>query len=240
MKSAPLFCGTGVQNTYEAAWRNASSPLSLSYLGAWFEALKASAHYTQMCRTGLICSEAAQKTYELFGSLEGVTFEDWWIARGAQSFGQGDIELSPGCALHYRAGQEQLSLSFTFTGPACVSSLRVVSGLERARFVCNGLLSKRPVIWPLFVSRVTPAAIFRSLDVARACNTLGRAGRLKLYEVGEKLGLSRAATCCPGEAGISRLDKHAAMGKLVSTERMRGVAVALNAANGVFPSFSRC
>jgi len=35
-------------------------------------------------------------------------------------------------------------------------------------------------------------------------------------------------------------DKHAAMGKLVSAERRRGLTLTLNAARGIFPSYSTC
>jgi hypothetical protein len=214
-----------------------ASPLSQTYIGAWFETLKGSPHYTHMSRTGIFTSSAAQQTYEMFGDIEHHTFQTWWLERGSERFGCGEIELSPDCLVRYRAETERISVSFNVIGPACSSSFRLLDAIGQARSFCSGLLSKRPAIWPFFRSRVTPSSIYRSLDVVKACNSMGRLGKVRLYEIGERLNLNRSATCLPSDRGSEMSEKHVTMGKLVSSERRRGIALTWNAARGIFPSY---
>ena len=212
--------------------------LRQSYLGAWFHTLKQSAHYTQMARTGMFHSQAGYETYLLFGAIEDLGFEQWWVLRGRSSFGSGEFPLNPGCLVQYQAEQDAFRLSFCDSAQAYAASSRLLDALALARNACTRVLSLKPVIWPFFQSRVSPAAVFRSLDVVEACSAVGRRGQLKLYEIGERLNLSRAATGLSGDGGLVLADKHAAMGKLVSAERRRGLALTLNAARGIFPSYS--
>lgn len=212
--------------------------LRQSYLGAWFQTLKQSAHYTQMARTGLFPSQAAADTYLLFGTIEDLGFEQWWVLRGSASFGRGEFALNSGCLVRYQAEQDAFRVSFCFATQAYPAGSRFMDALALARCACTKVLSFRPVTWPFFSSRVSAAAVFRSLEVVQACSAVGRRGQVKLYEIGERLNLSRAATGLSSDGGLVLADKHAAMGKLVSAERRRGLALTLNAARGVFPSYS--
>lgn len=214
--------------------------LRQSYLGAWFYTLKQSAHYTQMARTGMFHSQAGYETYLLFGTIEDLCFEQWWVLRGCASFGKGEFALNPGCLVQYQAEQDALKVSFCFTTQAYAAGSRLMDALALARCACTKVLSFRPVTWPFFTSRVSAAAVFRSLDVVHACSAVGRRGQIKLYEIGERLKLSSAVIGQPGDRGLVLADKHAAMSKLVSAERRRGLALTSNAARGVFPSYSVC
>ncbi len=238
MKSADMFSGSGLQMEHHFRPSRMTLPIGQSYLGAWFEALKQSIHYTQMSRTGLFPTEASYQTHLLFGMVEGLTFEQWWIARGRQTFGYGEFPLTPDCLVQYRAEQDAFRLTFCYSAQVYPASSRLSGALELARCACSKVLSAQPVIWPFFKSRISPAAVFRSLDVVRACISAGRQSRVKLYEIGERLNLSRAATSQPGDRGLVLSDKHVAMGKLVSAERRRGLILTLNAARGIFPSYS--
>lgn len=238
MKSVDLFSDSGPQEGPQSNTGRMTVSLGHSYLGAWFETLKQSAHYTQMSRTGLFQTEASYQTYLLFGTVEGLAFEQWWTVRGRQTFGHGEFPLTPDCLVQYQAEQDAFKLTFCYSAQTYAASSRLFDAIEIARCACGKMLSLRPVIWPFFKSRVSPAAVFRSLDVVQACGAAGRLGRVKLYEIGERLNLSRAATGLPGDGGLVLADKHAAMGKLVSAERKRGLALTLNAARGIFPSFS--
>ncbi len=246
MKSVDLFCDTGHQldNLTNSAihapsmrW-NTWPPLRQSYLGAWFETLKHSAHYTQMSRTGIFPTQAAYETHELFGSVEDQTFEQWWQRQGRKMFGNGEIPLTPDCLLQYQAEQDSFNVAFRFSSKAYTAGGRLSDAMQLARCTCIRVLSYRPVIWPFFRSRVSAAAVFRSLDVLRACNAAGKHGQMKLYEIGERLNLNHAVSTRPGDRGLERTDKHVAMGKLVSTERRRGQALTVNAARGLFPIFT--
>ena len=140
--------------------------------------------------------------------------------------------------MRYQAEQAALKVSLCFTAQAYVAGSRFMDAVALARCACSKVLSFRPVTWPFFTSRVSAAAVFRSLDVVQACGAVGRRGQLKLYEIGERVKLSSAVIGQPGDRGLVLADKHAAMGKLVSAERRRGLALSLNAALGVFPSYA--
>jgi hypothetical protein len=238
MKSADMFSGSEHQSDLQLSSGRLNLSLRQSYLGAWFETLKHSAHYTQMSRTGLFQTEAGYQTYLLFGPVESLNFEQWWLDRGRQTFGRGEFPLTPDCLVQYQAEQDVFKLTFCYSARAYAGSSRLHGAFELARCACGRLLSAQPVIWPFFKSRVSPAAVFRSLDVVRACVSVGRQGRVKLYEIGERLNLNRSATGQPGDRGLVLSDKHVAMGKLVSAERRRGLMLTMNAARGIFPSYS--
>ena len=240
MKSVDLFSDIGPQDGPQSNTGRITVSLGQSYLGAWFETLKQSAHYTQMSRTGLFPTEASHQTYLLFGTVEGLAFEHWWTVRGRQTFGHGEFPLTPDCLVQYQAEQDAFKLTFCYSSQTYTGSFRLLDSLEVARCGCGKMLSLRPVIWPFFKSRVSAAAVLRSLDVVQACGDAGGNGRAKLYGIGERLNLSRAATGLPGDGGLVLADKHAAMGKLVSAERRRGLTLTLNAARGIFPSYSTC
>jgi len=246
MKSVDLFSASGdslnASHTDEAQatmmrWQMGPC-LRMSYLGAWFEALKESAHYTQMTRTGLFPSEASHQTFMLFGAVEGQSFDQWWELQGKQHFGCGEFPVTPDCLVRYQAEQDGFMLAFRYSVKGYSSVSRLQDALKLVHFACTKVLSQRPVVWPFFKSRVSPAAVFRSLAVARACASAGTRGRVRLYEIGERLGLNRAMAIKAGDRAFERSDKHVVMGKLVSAERARGVALAMNAARGVFPSFA--
>ncbi len=165
MKSVDLFSDSGLQEGPQSNTGRMTVSLEHSYLGAWFETLKQSAHYTQMSRTGLFQTEASYQTYLLFGTVEDLAFEQWWTVRGRQTFGHGEFPLTPDCLVQYQAEQDAFKLTFCYSAQTYAASFRLFDALEIARCACGKMLSLRPVIWPFFKSRVSPAAVFRSLDV---------------------------------------------------------------------------
>jgi hypothetical protein len=72
----------------------------------------------------------------------------------------------------------------------------------------------------------------------QTCNAVGRRGQIKLYEIGERLNLSRTLAAEPGDRRLFLVDKHSAMGKLVSAERKTGLALCLNATRVSFRHMS--
>ena len=208
------------------------------YLGGWFEALKHSPHYTQMCRSGLFNSDASFRTYEMFGSVEDLTFEQWWLCKGVEKFGSGCIELANGLVISYQSSGFDLKVNLNlpinkhwraigFDGLALATSNKF-----------RGLLSDNPVAWPFFKTKISPYAIGKSLQVVKACQTFAKTGKFKMWEIGEQLNLKRASTGQSCDWKIDLIDKHIDMGKLVSAENKRGMILALNASQGIFPSFA--
>lgn len=191
-----------------------------------------------MGRTGMFPSKASFETFALFGAVEALSFDQWWNHKGRQSFGLGEFSLTPDCLVQYQAEQENFKLSFSFSAQTYPGHHGFARTIDLARSACTQMLSMKPVLWPFFKSRISPAAIFRSLYVFEACSAVGRRGQFKLYEIGERLKLSRAVSGQPGDGGLVLADKRVAMGKLVSSERKRGLALTLNAASGIFPSYA--
>jgi hypothetical protein len=210
-----------------------------SYLGAWFETLKHSPHYAQMCRSGIFNSAASFKTYEMFGAVEDLTFEQWWACKGLDEFGCGCIYLENGYEITYQSIGLNTKVSISFP---LAQQVRAIGFDGLALAISNkfrGLLSDRPAIWPFFKSKVSPFAIGRSLQVVRACQRFAATGKFRMWEIGEQLNLKRASTGQPGDWRIDLTDKHIDMGKLVSAENKRGMTLAFNASQGFFPSFAK-
>ncbi len=205
------------------------------YLGAWFEALKLSPHYVQMCRTGTFMSDASFKTYELFGALEDLSFEQWWIATGVRKLGCGCIELEPGLELNYQSSQDEFKISVRNFAPQNFSRL-TFHDIAAVVDACScDLLSINPAIWPFFKARISPYSINKSLSVFKACQCLGKKDKVKMWEIGEQLNLKKSATCNKNDWRIDVADKHIQMGKLVSAENKRGKNLSFHASQGIFP-----
>lgn len=55
---------------------------------AWFDALKASPWYNEICETRGFPSEAAKECYENFGDLRPMSFKKWWLEIGYKIFAE--------------------------------------------------------------------------------------------------------------------------------------------------------
>ena len=209
------------------------------YLGGWFEALKHSPHYTQMCRSGLFNSDASFRTYEMFGSVEDLTFDQWWLTKGVVEFGTGCIELADGVVISYQANGFDLHVNLNLP----VGKHWKAIGFEGLALATSnkfrGLLSDNPTAWPFFKAKISPFAIGKSLQVVKACQSFAKAGKFKMWEIGEQLYLKKSSIGQPTDWRIDLTDKHIDMGKLVSSENKRGMILALNASQGIFPSFTK-
>ena len=59
-----------------------------SWYKVWFDVLKVSPWYKEMEEGKSPKSEAARKTYELFGDLQRISFDRWWSTRGYEIFAE--------------------------------------------------------------------------------------------------------------------------------------------------------
>jgi hypothetical protein len=59
-----------------------------SWYKVWFDILKASPWYTQICDGQDLESTQANRCFELFGDLRNITFQEWWMERGYQIFAE--------------------------------------------------------------------------------------------------------------------------------------------------------
>jgi len=59
-----------------------------TYLELWWRCLKFSKEFTQSCRTGIFTSRDAYRTFCIFGDLEDLTFQEWWLTKGHEFFSE--------------------------------------------------------------------------------------------------------------------------------------------------------
>ena len=205
------------------------------YLGAWFEALKLSPHYVQMCRTGMFMSDSSFKTYELFGALEDLSFEQWWAQTGLRKLGCGCLQLEPGLEIAYQSSWDEFKISVRNFSPknvACLTFHEIAAVIDASS---SKFLSMNPTAWPFFKARISPYSINKSLSMFKACQCLGKTDKVKMWEIGEQLNLKKSATCNKNDWRIDVADKHIQMGKLVSAENKRGKNLSFHASQGIFP-----
>jgi hypothetical protein len=55
---------------------------------AWFDTLKTSPWYSDICESKKFPSDASKKTWEQFGDLRQLTFENWWLKTGHKIFSE--------------------------------------------------------------------------------------------------------------------------------------------------------
>jgi hypothetical protein len=55
---------------------------------SWFDTLKASPWYAEICDTKKFPTDSSKETWQRFGDLRNVTFENWWLIRGHKIFSE--------------------------------------------------------------------------------------------------------------------------------------------------------
>ncbi len=61
---------------------------------AWFDVLKSSPWYRELCETGVFPSPSAEEALIHFGDLRQVTFQEWWLSTGYRIFAE-EIDYRP-------------------------------------------------------------------------------------------------------------------------------------------------
>jgi hypothetical protein len=180
-------------------------------------------------------SDSSFKTYELFGALEDLSFEQWWAQTGLRKLGSGCLQLEPGLEIAYQSDWDEFKISVRNFSPknvACLTFHEIAAVIDASS---SNFLSMNPIAWPFFKARISPYSINKSLSVFKACQCLGKTDKVKMWEIGEQLNLKKSATCNKNDWRIDVADKHIQMGKLVSAENKRGKNLSFHASQGIFP-----
>ena len=61
---------------------------------AWFDVLKSSPWYRELCETGVFPSPSAEEVWIHFGDLRKMTFQEWWLSTGYRIFAE-EIDYRP-------------------------------------------------------------------------------------------------------------------------------------------------
>ena len=212
-----------------------------TYLELWWRCLKCSNEFTQSCRTGIFTSKSAYTTYCMFGSVEGMTFQSWWMSKGHEYFSESITTLQ----VTLFVKRKNID-AFEITVDAFQDVSSQLAGKEFGFWldqICllnsrEGLLSEAPLSWPIFHSRITYDTILQLLNIIEIHDQIIRnAPHTKLWEIGEQLRLNPKAMTKHGDFPTEVADKHKAMGQTMSNYLRKGRGLVDNACRGFFPRY---
>ena len=212
-----------------------------TYLEVWWRCLKFSKEFTQSCRTGIFTSDAAYQTFLMFGTLENMTFQEWWMSKGHEYFSTSITTLQ--VTLFVKRKNVN---AFEIKVDAIQDVSSQLAGREFGFWldqICllnsrDGLLSEAPLSWPIFRSRISFEVISQLLNIMEIHEQIIRnAPDTKLWQVGEQLRLNPQAMPRHGDFPTQIADKHKAMGQMVSNYLRKGRGLVENASRGKFPKF---
>ena len=212
-----------------------------TYLDVWWRCLKCSKEFTQSCRTGIFTSIGAYKTFCMFGSLENMTFKDWWMTKGHEVFSESITTLQVTLYVKHKNSD-----AFEITVDALQDVSSQLAGREFGFWLDqisllnarDGLLSEAPLSWPIFRSRISYDAISQLLSIMEIHDQIIRnTPETKLWQIGEQLRLNPKAMPKFGDFLIDTTDKHKAMGQTVSSYLKKGRGLVDNAYQGIFPRY---
>ena len=129
-----------------------------TYLELWWRCLKFSKEFTQSCRTGIFTSRDAYRTFCIFGDLEDLTFQEWWLTKGHEFFSESITTLQ--VTLYVK---RKTFNAFSITVDALQDVSSQLAGREFGFWLDQinllntreGLLSEAPLSWPIFSSRIS-------------------------------------------------------------------------------------
>lgn len=223
----------------EISASNSENFVKGSYLESWFFALKNSNQYIQNSRTGIFPDQKSFDTYGLFGSIEFISFADWWVSRGFDKFCDGFFSLK----FKFISNSKQkncicLSLDVEKDAPMEILGNDFVAVVSQFRkiYECGGYLSCAPMAWLLYRNRISSKSIIEYLKIYEACENYKRnSSSVKLWKIGEQFKLNPRAMVKASDSPSEIVEKHIVMGQTVSAACRKGRLLALNASKGVFP-----
>jgi hypothetical protein len=213
-----------------------------TYLELWWRCLKCSKEFTQSCRTGIFTSKGAYTTYCMFGTVEDMTFQDWWMKKGHEFFSESITTLQ--VTLYVKRKNIDV---FQITVDAFQDVSSQLAGKEfgfwlEQIYLLNtrqGLLSEAPLSWPIYQSRISYEAIAQLLNIMEIHDRIIRnTPTTKLWQIGEQLKLNSKAMPKFGDFPVDLADKHKVMGQAVSNYVRKAKGLVENANKGLFPKFS--
>lgn len=212
-----------------------------SYLEVWFRCLKLSKQYTHNCRTGLFGSHGAAETFKWFGCVEDCTIQEWWHANGCREFGESLTSLRVRLVVSHKHTESfGISVDAYQETPNQLAGQEFCFWLQQIRKLNehSGLLSKAPLAWPIYKSRISIDAIKLYLDVLDVYELIIRnSPDTKLWRIGEQMRLNPKAMTKANDTIREQIDKHILMGHTVSQIVKKGHGLVKNACEGVFPKF---
>jgi hypothetical protein len=212
-----------------------------TYLELWWRCLKSSKEFTQSSRTGIFTSKGAYTTFCMFGSVEHMTFQNWWMSKGHEYFSESITTLQ----VTLFVKRKNID-AYQITVDAFQDVSSQLAGKEFGFWldqICllnakEGLLSEAPLSWPIFRNRISYNAISQLLSIVETHEQIIRnAPETKLWQIGEQLRLNPKAMPKFGDFPIDVADKHKAMGQTVSNYLSKGSFLVRNAGIGIFPTF---
>lgn len=208
---------------------------------AWFNALKLSPHYREGIDTGNWLSEQARKTYQTFGDLREVHFEEWWVDTGHTLFSEkgafSKIVVDDGTA-----EMDEMTPTISLLVPLNVSPKTLAQQFDL-------ILKKHHPFYKNFDRmkaskaevrlqnrKLTSHAINRYLQVyAESMKKQDVGIEFHLYDLGYELRLNPKLTVLDTDYPNEATDKRTKMSVMVSEYLQKSKRILAHATEGRFP-----
>ncbi len=207
---------------------------------AWFNALVLSPFYQEAIKTNTFISPGVKRTYDLFGNLNGITFEKWWTNGGYKIF----METKP----FNRISIEKKLNQFGESIPVLSVEIPLDVSPQLLREQIEELLKKHHPNYKKFdrwknstakaklkATRLTFQSIDICLQVYKKYLEMDKTGNVLLYKIGEDLKLNPKLNVLPTDLKAIASIKKIKMSNTVSEYLEKAKNIVAHATECNFP-----
>lgn len=209
---------------------------------AWFRALQLSPYYPPNCSTQNIESLRVNETYELFGDVSTLKFGDWWIQRGYLIFAEktpfNKIEVADEKINGELSPTLKLEIPLNVSPATLKRQFQILLEKHHPHYKDFDRWRASTASARLQSKKLTSLSINLYLDVYAAflnkAKVIGTE-HVRLYEIGEELGLNPRLKVTKQDRPADIADKHLKMSLTVSEYLEKAKNLCAHAAEGRFP-----
>jgi hypothetical protein len=230
----------------DVRFRNHTVPESLrlaegTLYETWFNALKLSPHYINICETQIYPSDAARRTYELFGNIRSKNFGEWWIEVGYGLFAEqkpfNKIEISEGeNSLGESTPVLKLEIPLNVSPKTLMKQFEALLEIHHPHYKDFDRWKASTASLPLQNRKLTSASLDICLDVLKeSLKPQDQNGKNTLYDIGERLKLNPRAVIKNTDLHFEQVEKKAKMSATVGEHLEKARNLVAWATEGYFP-----
>lgn len=206
----------------------------------WFNALKLSPYYQEICETNEYPSEEAEKTFHLFGDLRNTTFEKWWIATGYGIFAEKKPFNKVSVSNERDATGEdipvlRLEIPLNVSPKTLRSQFENLLELHHPHYKDFDRWAASTAEVKLTSRKFTSVSLNLCLEVYKNFLAREKLGEVRLYEIGEELRINPKLNVVHSDKPVEIADKHLKMSSSVSEYLEKAKNLVAHATEGRFP-----
>jgi hypothetical protein len=206
----------------------------------WFNALKLSPFYRDSCRSKKFLSAAAQDTYDLFGDIRSLSFEDWWKKTGYAIFSEEVAFRKVSVKSDRDPFSEKVNI-VTVEIPLNVSPKLIKKQFEEilqkhhSHYKDYDRWKTSTAAAKLMSNKLTRVSLDLYLKVFERFLEKSKKGNVHLYEIGEELNLNPRLIVQSSDRRAEAAEKRIKMAATVSDPLEKAKNLVAYATEGVFP-----